>query len=172
MVWIEKSRGYSKNKTESQRQEAKIQNLRTPENSLLQGTLIDKRSSKSLHTYTETKLHPRVKKFQSKTYQANSQQRRNITLSIKIQAAKSHTEPIDTSQHTTGHLIALQREQIQLHPPEHQASFPNQETLISHLSNPTHREEPPQKRGATNFQHTERPPKHRNLNRMKRQRNI
>ena len=80
---MEKSLGYCKNKTESQRQEAKIQNLRVPENSWLQGTLIDKRSSKSLHTYTETKLHP--------------SQDRNITLSIKIQAAKSHTEPIDTS---------------------------------------------------------------------------
>ena len=28
--------------------------------------------SKSLHTYTETKLHPRANKFQSKTYQADS----------------------------------------------------------------------------------------------------
>ena len=43
-----------------------------PENTWLQGILIDKRSSKSLHTYTETKLHPRANKFQSKTYQANS----------------------------------------------------------------------------------------------------
>ena len=32
--------------------------------------LIDKSSSKSLHTYTEIKLHPRANKFQSKTYQA------------------------------------------------------------------------------------------------------
>ena len=70
-VWMEKSWGYCKNKTESQRQEAWIQNLRTPENSWLQGTLINKSSSKSLHTYTETKLQLRDK-FQSKTYQANS----------------------------------------------------------------------------------------------------
>ena len=49
-----------------------IQNLRTPENSWLQGTLINKSSSKSLHTYTETKHHPRANKFQSKTFQANS----------------------------------------------------------------------------------------------------
>ena len=33
---------------------------------------LDKSSSKSLHTYTETKLHPRANKFQSKKYQANS----------------------------------------------------------------------------------------------------
>ena len=43
---------------------------------------------------------------------------RNITLSINIQAAKSHTKPIDTSELTTGHFIALQREEIQLQTPE------------------------------------------------------
>ena len=61
-----------------------------------------------------------------------------------MQAAKSHTKPIDTSQLTTGHFIALQREEIQLHPPELQQSFPNQETLTSHPSKPTHSEETPQ----------------------------
>ena len=39
------------------------------------------------------------------------QQLRNIALSIKIQAAQSHTKPIDTSKLTTGHFIALQREE-------------------------------------------------------------
>ena len=34
--------------------------------------LIDKSSLKSLHTYTETKLHPRANKFQCKTHHANS----------------------------------------------------------------------------------------------------
>ena len=43
-----------------------------PENSRLQGTLIDKNSSKRLHTDTETKHHSRANKFQSKTYHANS----------------------------------------------------------------------------------------------------
>jgi len=47
------------------------------------------------------------------------QQCRNITLSIKIGVPKNHTKPIDTSKLTTAHLIALQREEIQLHPPEH-----------------------------------------------------
>ena len=37
-------------------------------------------------------------------------------------------------------------------------SFPNQETWTSHLYNPTHSEEPPQQRGTTNCQNTERPP--------------
>ena len=69
---MEKSWGFCKNKTESQRQEPEIKNLRTPENSWLHGILIDKIYSQSLHTYTETKLHPRANKFHSKTYQANS----------------------------------------------------------------------------------------------------
>ena len=68
---MEKSWGYFQNETESQRQEAEIQNFRIPGNSWIQGTLIDRSSSKSLHTYTETKLHSRAYKFQSKAYHAN-----------------------------------------------------------------------------------------------------
>jgi len=41
-----------------------------------------------------------------------------------MQVAKSHTKPIDTLKLTTGHFIALQREEIQLHPPEHQHKLP------------------------------------------------
>ena len=67
-----------------------------------------------------------------------------LPLSFNIQAAKSHTKPTDTSKLTTEHFIALQREEIQLHPQNTEASFPKQETLTSHLFNPTHREEPPQ----------------------------
>ena len=69
---MEKSWGYYNKKTESQSQEAEIQNLRTPENSWIQGTLIDKSWSKSLHIYTETKLRARANKFQSKTHHINS----------------------------------------------------------------------------------------------------
>ena len=36
-------------------------------------------------------------------------------------------------------------------------SFPNQETLMSQLSNPTHWEKPPQYKGTTDHQNTERP---------------
>ena len=68
---MEKSWGKYMNKTESQMQEAYNQNLRSPEISWLKGPLINKTSSKSLHTHIETKLQPRAK-FQSKTYQANS----------------------------------------------------------------------------------------------------
>ena len=69
---MEKSWSYCKNTTENQRQEAKVQILRTLGNSWLQGTLIYKSLSQSLHTYTETKLYPRANKLQSKTYHANS----------------------------------------------------------------------------------------------------
>ena len=42
----------------------------------------------------------------------------NVTLSLNIQAAQSHTKPTDISKLITGHSIALQREEIQLHLPE------------------------------------------------------
>jgi len=47
------------------------------------------------------------------------QQHRNITLSLNIQAAQSHTKPTDISKLITGHFTALQREEIQLDPSEH-----------------------------------------------------
>ena len=75
-------------------------------------------SPKSLHTYTKTKLHLRANKFESKMYKLILQQRRDITVSLKMQAVKSHTKPTDTSKLTTEHFIALEREEIQL-PLEH-----------------------------------------------------
>ena len=41
-------------------------------------------------------------------------------VTFNIQAAQSHIKPINISKLTTGHFIALQTEEIQLHPPEHQ----------------------------------------------------
>ena len=73
-----------------------------------------------------------------------------------MQAVKSHTKPIHNSKLTPGHFIALQREEIQLHLPEHRCKFPSQETLASHWSNPTHREQTPQLRGIMNIQPAER----------------
>ena len=37
---------------------------------LIPGNINRQKLTQSLHTYTETKLHPRANKFQSKTYQA------------------------------------------------------------------------------------------------------
>ena len=62
--------------------------------------------------------------FRAKHIKLILQQCRKITLSIKIQVAKSHAKPIDTSKLTTRHFIALQREEIQLHPPEHRYKLP------------------------------------------------
>ena len=47
------------------------------------------------------------------------QQNRNITLNIKRLAAQSYAQPKETPKLTPGHLTALQREKIQLYPPEH-----------------------------------------------------
>jgi len=50
--------------------------------------------------------------------------------------AKRHTKPIDTSQLTTEHVIALQRDEIQLHPPEHRRKLPYPGTLDKPLVQP------------------------------------
>ena len=86
---MEKSWDYCKNKTECQRrQEALIQNLITTGNSWLQGTLIEKSSSKNLHAYTETKFHPRANKFQNKTYHTNSPAMKEQTWALKYSLPK------------------------------------------------------------------------------------
>ena len=45
-------------------------------------------------------------------------------MSIKRQASQSHAKPIDTPKLITGHFIALQKEEIQLHPPEQRHKLP------------------------------------------------
>ena len=113
--------------------------MRTPKTSWLQGTLSKKRSSKSLHTRTETKVHPSVNKFQNKTYHTNSPAAQgyvNAALSIKIQAAQSHAKPINTPKLTTGRFIALQREEIQLHPAENRFKLPYPGNLDKPLVQP------------------------------------
>ena len=62
--------------------------------------------------------------FRAKHTMLIFQQCKNITLSINIHVAKSHTKPKDTSKLTTGHFIALQSEEIQLYPPEHWRKLP------------------------------------------------
>ena len=46
--------------------------------------------------------------------------------------AQRHTEPIDTPKPTTGHWIALQRDEIQLHQPETGTISPNQENITEY----------------------------------------
>ena len=52
------------------------------------------------------------------------QQHMYIALNSNIKATQSHTKPTDISKLTTGHFIALQWEEIQLHPPEHEHKVP------------------------------------------------
>ena len=52
------------------------------------------------------------------------QQSKNTALSIKRQAAQSHAKPTDTQKLITAHFIALQRKEIQLHPPENRRKLP------------------------------------------------
>ena len=52
------------------------------------------------------------------------QQHRNIALSFNTQAAQSHSKHINISKLITGHFSVLQREEIQLHPPEHWYKLP------------------------------------------------
>ena len=64
------------------------------------------------------------------------QKGRNTALSIKKQAAQSHAKPIDTPKLTSGHFIALQREEIQLHPPEPRCKFPKPKKFDKPLVQP------------------------------------
>ena len=70
--------------------------------------------------FQKTRRHPRANKFQSKTYQANSPTKQEHNPKHKnIGGQKSH----QTHRHLKIHywtLYCTQREEIQLHPLEHQ----------------------------------------------------
>ena len=100
------------------------------------------------------------------------QQHRNITLNFNIQAAQSHTKPINILKLTTGHIIALpdRRNPAPLTRKLTQASLTKKPWQATHPTSPTgrnlHNKEEPQ---TARIQKGH--PKHRNLNKMKRQRN-
>ena len=127
-----KSWGYCKNKTENQRQEA----LRTPENSWLQGTLISRSSSNASVTTLKPSTTQGPTGFSARHTMQIFQQHRTIALNFNIQAAQSHTKPTDISKLITGHLSALQREEIQLYPPEHRHKLPSPGKLDKPLVQP------------------------------------
>ena len=77
---------------------------------------------------------------------------------ISRQAAQSHTEPIDTPKHTTGHGTAFQRDEIQPHPSEHRHKSPQTGKLHKALAQPTHGRQTPQLRATVTFQSAERRP--------------
>ena len=68
-----------------------------------------------------TEAEDRISEVEDRMVKINDAERKKA---LKKQVAKSHTKPIDTLKPTTGHFIALQREEIQLHPPEHQHKLP------------------------------------------------
>ena len=73
-----------------------------------------------------------------------------------------HNPLLDTSLHSR------EKRSSSTHQNRHTSS-PNQNTLTSHYSNPTHREQAPQLRGNTNFHPTERAQQYK---KSERQRNI
>ena len=111
-----------------------------PGNSWLQGTLIDKSSSKSLHTYIETSSIQEPTSLRSKF----SNYAGTLPWAQKYRWPKVTPNPqtpqnslLDTSLHSR------EKRSSSIHQNTN-ASSPNQETLTSYSSNPTHREEPPQ----------------------------
>ena len=64
------------------------------------------------------------------------QQNRDTTLHISRQAAQSHTKPIDTAKHITGHGTVLQRDTIRLQSPEHRHKYPQPGNLHKALVHP------------------------------------
>ena len=100
------------------------------------------------------------------------QENRSTTQNIKIMASQSYAKPTDYPKLTTGYFIALQREEIQLHPPEHRSKLPEPGSLDKPLVQPY-----PQG-GTSTIKRDHKPriqkghPKQSNLNKMKRQRNI
>ena len=69
------------------------------------------------------------------------QQHRNMALNFNIQAAQSHTKPTDISKLTTDTSLHSREKKSSSTHQNTNTSFPNQKTLTSHSSNPTHREQ-------------------------------
>ena len=130
--------------------------------------LIDKSSSKSFHTNTETKLCPRANKFQSKTYHANSPTKQEHNTRHKNTGSqKSH----QTHRHPKTHYWTLHCTREKRSSYIHQKTYtvsPNHEILASQNS-PTpptgsrlHNKDEPQT-SSLQKGHS----KHSNLNKMK-----
>ena len=144
----------------------------TPENSWLQRTLINRSSPNASIPTLKPSITQGPASSRARHTMQIIQQHRNIALSFNIQAVQSHIKPTDISKLTTGHLIALQREEIQLHPPEHPHKLPwpgnlDKPPVQPHLQwgNSTIKRTPQTARIQKGH------PKHSNINRMKTQKN-
>ena len=145
-----------------------------PGNSWIQGTLIDRSSSKASipeHSNTETKHHPRANKFQSKTYHVNSPATQEHSPELQYTGCpKSH----QMHRHLKTHYWTLHctPERRNPAPPTRtltQASLTRKPWQATRATPPTvrnlHNKEEPQTARIRKGH-----PKH-NINKMKRQRN-
>ena len=82
-------------------------------------------SAKVLHLNTKTKPHPKASNLQCWMFNSKPLVISEPILPISRKAAQDNNKHIDTPKHTTGHNTALQRDMIQLHPPEyrHKSSY-------------------------------------------------
>ena len=156
---MEQSWGYCKNKAENQKQEALSPNpentreLLTPEN-INQQELI-----KHLHTYTETKHHPRANKLQSKTYHSNSPATWEHSPELQYTGCP---KLLQTHWHLITHYWTLHctPERRNTAPPTRtrtQASLTRKPWQATRTTPPTARKLH-NKENSTNCQNTERPP--------------
>ena len=140
---------------------------------LIPGNINHKSSSKSLHTYTEIKQHPRANKFQSKTYHANSLATQEHSPELQYTGCpKSH----QTQWHLKTHYWTLH-----CTPDRRNADPPTRTPMQASLTRKPWQAPHPTPLTGRNLQSKEEPqtariqkghPKHSNLNKMKRQRNI
>ena len=132
---------------------------------------MDKSSSESLHTYTETKHHPKANKFQAKTYHANSPAMQEHSPKLQYTGGlKSH----QTRRH-------LKTPYWTLHcTPERNPSPPTRtpmQVFLTRKPGQATRPTPPTGRNLHNKEEAQAAriqkvhPKHSNLNKMKMQRN-
>ena len=133
---------------------------------------MDKRSSKSLHTYTESKHHPRANKFQSKTYHAYSPAMQEHIPELQYTGyPKAH----QTHRHLKTHYRTLH------YTPERRNPAPSTRTLTqASLTRKPWQATHPTPPTVRNLRNKEEPqtariqkghPKYSNLNKMKGQRN-
>ena len=102
----------------------------------------------------------------------NDKQNWNTFLPISRHAAQSYAKLIDTSKHTTGHNMALQRDKNPAPSTRRGTSPCNKETFKRHWSKPTHGGQTQQLRGIMTFQSVERRQKIKQYIKMKRQTNM
>ena len=168
---MEKSWGYCKKdwKPEAGGLSANPENTREL---LTPGNINQKKFIKRLHTYTETKHHPRANNFQRKTYQANSPATQEYSSEFQYTGCpKSH----QTHWHLKTHYWTLHCTPERRNPalPTRtpiQASLTRKLWQATRLAPPTvrnlHNKEEPQTARIRKGH-----PKHSNINNMKRQRN-